>query len=227
MMTTDELKNRLADNEDRFTERKASCQFSDVIKAIVAFANSVPENRTAVMFIGVNDRGEIVGVENPDKQQKTIRNICENECYPAIWVNMEVLQIDGKAVIAVEVPYCRQKPYFAGPAYIRIGSESIKASDELYKQLLLRNIDKLQWIIDRKEIIWKVEGVGKGLGITKYRVPGNVHESAECKIEEITPYFIRFKNIENDTYFTEELCFVNISWDDKGNRPKIIIRYPM
>jgi len=49
-------------------------------KTIVAFANSVAEGEAAVLFIGVSDRGDIVGVGSPDSLQKTIREFCERDC---------------------------------------------------------------------------------------------------------------------------------------------------
>jgi len=45
--------NRLTDFEDNFTERKpASVNARDLHKAIVAFANSVPENRAVISVCG-------------------------------------------------------------------------------------------------------------------------------------------------------------------------------
>lgn len=51
-----ELSRRLADTEDQFTERKPEGAGSNAFKkAIVAFANTVPPNRTGVLFVGVGD----------------------------------------------------------------------------------------------------------------------------------------------------------------------------
>lgn len=219
------LKERLSDNEDGLTERKTSGASSDVIRTVVGFANSVPENRTGVLFVGVNNKGGIVGVENPDKLQKTIRNMCEKECYPPIWANIVALNFDGKTVITVEVPYSPRKPYFAGPAYVRRGSETVNASEDLFNELILHHLDKCRYVLKYKNSIWKVEAIGKKLGESNHLSDSRYKESAECKIEEVTSHFVRFKNISTDTYFTEELNFINISWDDKKNRPKIVVRY--
>ena len=40
---------------------------------------------------------------------------------------MNVLEVEGKRVVAVEVAHSKDKPHFAGPAYIRSGSRSVKA----------------------------------------------------------------------------------------------------
>jgi len=116
------LKSRINDVEDSLTERKTSYSFSDAIKTIVGFANSVPENRTGVLFIGIDDKGVVIGVDNTDKMQKDIRNDCENKCYPPIYPNVVVLPVDNKNIVTIEVPFCPNRPYFAGPAYVRRGS---------------------------------------------------------------------------------------------------------
>jgi predicted HTH transcriptional regulator len=124
--------NRLADFEDNFTERKpASVNARDLHKAIVAFANSVPENRAAIIYIGVGNDGSPRGLPNPDSLQKTVRNICDHDCFPPIKASLEVLDVVGKSVIAVVVPSSANRPYFSGPAYIRRGSESVQASQEI------------------------------------------------------------------------------------------------
>jgi hypothetical protein len=42
---------------------------------------------------------------------------------------MNVLEVEGKRVIAGEVTCNKDKSHFAGPAYIRSGSRSVKADD--------------------------------------------------------------------------------------------------
>ncbi len=224
-MPKEKLKARLLDCEDGFTERKSSGSASEVIRTVVGFANSVPEGRTGVLFIGVNDKGSIGGVDNPDKLQKSIRNMCEKECYPPIWANIEAINYDGKTVIAVEIPYSHKKPYFAGQAYIRRGSETITASDEMFHGLILQNIDKCRYILKYQDMLWTVEAVGKRLGDSISVGARSYRESAECKIVEVTAYYVRFKNVSSDQYITEEINFINITWDDGRNRPKVVARY--
>jgi len=62
-MTDEELKRRLSDFEDGWTERKEQgVSTDDVRKTLVAFANSVPDGEEAVLFIGISDKGKITGV---------------------------------------------------------------------------------------------------------------------------------------------------------------------
>ncbi len=224
-MSIEELKRRVSNCEDSLTERKSSGAFNDVIKTVVGFANSVPENRTGVLFVGVNNNGEIIGVENPDKLQKTIRNICENECHPPIWANICALNFDEKTVIAVEVPYSPKKPYFAGQAFVRIGTETKNASEELFNELILHHLEKVKYILRYKNTTWTVVAVGKKLGASANLSNSRYQETAECRIEEVTAHFVRFRILSSDSYVTEELNFINISWDDKSDRPKVVVRY--
>jgi len=84
-MSPNDARRRLADYEDNFTERKPeSANAGELRRTLVAFANSVPPERSAILFIGVHDNGQILGCSNPDATQKTIRKIAEQDCYPPI-----------------------------------------------------------------------------------------------------------------------------------------------
>jgi hypothetical protein len=219
------LKLRLNDVEDSLTERKTSYSFNEAIRTIVAFANSVPENRSGVLFIGIDDSGNVVGVEGADKLQQKIITDCANKVYPPIYPTVVVLNVGEKLVIAVEITNCPRKPYFSGPAYIRRGSESIKANEEAYNDLIMNNYDKCGWIINYKKSNVTVKSYGKKLG-SSMRERDAFTTTGEFRIEDVTPYFVKFKNISTDQYITEELCFLNISWDDEKNRPKLVARFP-
>ena len=84
-MTDEELKLRLSDFEDGWTERKEQgVSTDDVRKALVAFANSVPDGEEAILFIGVSDKGEVTGVDNVEKRQKSFSKTAAEWCYPLI-----------------------------------------------------------------------------------------------------------------------------------------------
>jgi predicted HTH transcriptional regulator len=71
----------LNSSESQFVERKKSMpNTADVRRALVAFANSVGEHEHGILFIGVNDKGEKLGVLNADKVQRDVRAIAENDC---------------------------------------------------------------------------------------------------------------------------------------------------
>jgi len=95
----------------------------------------------------------------------------------------------------------------------------------MYKDLILFNYDKSKWLIQHKNKIITVESYRKKIGES---VPhGDRFKIVqECRIEDVTPYFVRLKDINLDKFVTEELYFINITWDEEKNRPKIIVRFP-
>src|SRR5438270_3560686 len=148
-MTDEELKCRLSDFEDGWTERKENIKGTDDIrKTLVAFANSVPDGDEAVLFVGVADDGNITGVENPEKTQNSISKTASEWCYPPIKHTVRVIGANGKRVIAVMVQASHNKPHFAGPAFIRSGSQSKKASEEVFNQLVASRISKARPLLE-------------------------------------------------------------------------------
>ncbi len=220
----DELLKRLRDTEDQFTERKLEGAGSAAFKkALVAFANSLPPNRTAVLFVGVEDDGTVKGVSAPDKQQHTIRELAEKECYPPIYVDLEALNTSQGTVIAAIVHYSDRRPHFAGPAYVRRGSQSVAATDQLYRKLLLSQDDKRRFLLDNCTVTWTIEHLNKEPGASQPLFDARARSVSDCTIEEVTAFFVRFKALASGGLFTEMLQDVHISFDDKQYRPRAII----
>ncbi len=219
-----ELFGRLRDFEDQFTERKLEGAGSPAFKkALVAFANSLPPNRTGVLFVGMADNGTVSGVADPDKLQRTLRNLAETECYPPIYIDLEVLTPSEGTVIAAIVHYSERRPHFAGPAYVRRGSESIAATEEIYRDLLLSQDDKRRFLLDNRDAMWTVELLNKKPGASQPLFDARARSSLKCAIEDVTAFYVRFRDLANKQVFTEMLQDLHISFDDTENRPRVII----
>jgi hypothetical protein len=54
-----------------------------------------------------------------------------------------VVQDSGRECLAVVVPGSPKRPHFAGPAYVRVGSETKNASDEEYAKLIAERHSKV------------------------------------------------------------------------------------
>ena len=148
-MTDEELKCRLSDFEDGWTERKENIKSTDDIrKTLVAFANSVPDGDEAVLFVGVADGGNIIGVDNPEKAQNSISKTASEWCYPPIKHTVRVIGANDNCVVAVIVQASHNKPHFAGPAFIRSGSQSKIASIEVFNQLIASRISKARPLLE-------------------------------------------------------------------------------
>lgn len=56
--------------EDYLLERKVESDLKDLLKTLVAFANSVIPEHVATILIGEKDDGTAAGLTNPDSIQK-------------------------------------------------------------------------------------------------------------------------------------------------------------
>lgn len=228
-MSDGSLRERLRQSEDNFIERKPDgVNARDIRRTLVAFANSVPQDRDAVLYIGVADDGKPVGVQNPDALQKAIREICDKQCYPPITIRSEVLTVEDKSVIAVIVPSSKTKPHFAGPAYVRVGSESVEASEAVYNELITERLAKCRLMLQakrRKEIV-TVIARGKKLGSSQYLGDARYRDTHECRIEACEPHFVRLFDINRRQYFSEPMENVTVAWDEARNRLALDIREP-
>ena len=223
----EDLTQRLLNKEDGFTERKPeSAGTADFKKTLVAFANSVPEDRTAILYVGVSDTGERLGVSNPDSLQKTIGKICEKDCYPPIKFQCQVINSEGKDILAVIIPFNSNRPHFAGSAYIRRGSETVVASEEIFQQLIESRTNKVAKISQWRGKIVTVEAHGKVLGNARYideSFRGGVHKTHECEILECKTDYVRMKDVSSANQLSEPLSNVKLNYDEKKHRLMLIV----
>lgn len=136
-----ELKRRLAATENQWVERKAKANDEkEVRKTLVAFANSVRDGEWAVLFIGALDNGKHPGVPNPDQVQQRAYDLAEKHCYPPVLIRPVdfTATVDGSTItiVAIEVPPSANRPHFAGPSYIRVGSVTAEASAAQFEELI-------------------------------------------------------------------------------------------
>jgi len=77
--------------EDSLLERKVESDLKDLLKTLVAFANSVRPDHVATILID----SSVQDVTNPDAIRKTVREKYE-QIYPAIIWRSTVCEKDGK-----------------------------------------------------------------------------------------------------------------------------------
>lgn len=121
--------------EDSLLERKTENDLKDLLKTMVAFANSVRPGHVATILIGERDDGTVQGVQSQEKVQKTVRETAE-KIYPAVVWRSRVEERDGKHVVHVEIEYSGDTPHFGGPAWVRRGNATVKASDDEFQRLI-------------------------------------------------------------------------------------------
>jgi hypothetical protein len=228
----------LADSEGHFLERKKSYHTESVKEALVAFANSVPEDQQAVLFIGVGPDGKVVGVENADKCQRDVSNLARESCYPPVPCKPTVIKVGSHEVVAVVVYFSKERPHFAAHAFVRIGSQTKKASASMYDDMIASRNDKARRILhDKNQLVttvWKSKG-NPGLKWLIHSVsssgrhpipPENSMESEEtkeCRVESCDAHCVRFFELETGDHLSAALENISIEHDEEKGRTRLII----
>lgn len=224
--TEEELLERLKHVEDNFTEHKSSSvNVGEIRRTVVAFANSVPEGQTGILYIGVRHNRDIEGLPNADKLQRTVRRICEKDCYPPVAHRSQVLYEQGRAFLAIVVPASDNPPHFSGRAHVRIGSETVDASEKLFDELVTRRLSKPYKILKWKDKTVTVITRAKRLGRLEF-LEYSFKETYECRIRECTSDYVRLFDTKRDEVWTEPLENIKISEDVARNRLMLIIKEP-
>jgi hypothetical protein len=122
-------------SEDYLLERKTQNDLKDLLKTMVAFANSVRPGHVATILIGEKADGTPEGLSDADDIQKKVRREAD-KIYPQIIWRSEAYSKDGKECLKVEIEYSGDTPHFGGPAWIRKGSESVLATDQEFQRLI-------------------------------------------------------------------------------------------
>lgn len=144
-----EILKRLGAGEDSFVERKSLGDWKkDAVKTCVAFANSCPfEGPPGLLCIGVKDDGVIeTSQQDLDTLQKTFERELE-QAYPPIPHHTRIVSASQGKFVAVIVPASSQGPHFSGPAYVRSGSKTVKASAEQFAKVIDRRERKVREIL--------------------------------------------------------------------------------
>ena len=182
----DDIIARLRNFEDNFVERKTSRDTKGWLNTTVAFANSVPEGYPGILFIGVNNDGDIEGTANFESLQKSY-NAVIGAAYPPIYALPKVLSHEGKQFLAVLVPGSPDRPHFAGKAYVRNGPESKEASEEQFTALIASRNSKANEILK-----WKGKPIFVDLmNVDRLYERGPVDKSlADVQILDCTQFYV-------------------------------------
>lgn len=114
---------------------------SDLKKEIVAFANS----NGGTIYIGIQDSGKIIGLENADFVMQQISNSLRDSIRPdvSMFTNIELLQEENKFYIKLTVSQGAKKPYYLSDkglkptgVYVRSGTASAPASEDAIRKMI-------------------------------------------------------------------------------------------
>jgi hypothetical protein len=221
------LESRIPDLEDNFVERKEGIRGNDEIrKAVVSFANSLLEGQTAVLFIGVSNNGVVTGVSEADaeKFQQRVRRVCEDDCFPPIAIRVaDVITIDNKHVVAFEFGPSENRPHFAGQAFVRVGSESVKASASKLNELVANRNTRAGRLLaakDKNELVTVVIP-------DRAQIPGQLPFSSRrewtCTVDSCDALTVRFLDHGAQRFHSLPLEFLVFGKDP--NRDRLLVEY--
>jgi len=212
--------------EDSLLERKVESDLKDLLKTVVAFANSVQPGHKAVILIGEKDDGSIQGVKSAESIQRTVRETCNKVYPPIVWKSFVYVE-GGKTCIRVEIDHDDNSPHFGDAAWIRRGSSTEKASDELFQTLIelrLSKVRELAMWIGKKITVEADIGtlLDTRIGTRYERHPRYPIEPQEAILRSVNNFWTTFQI--KDRQQSEPLEKVVLSWDDQFERLKMLIK---
>ncbi len=125
------------------TELKVKLNES-VKKEIIAFANT----DGGKIYIGVDDDGKIIGLENAKKDLESISNLIRDSIRPdvSMYTSVYIEQVENKEIIVIEVLKGTKRPYHLtkkglkpNGVFVRHGITSNPASEDAIRQMIIES----------------------------------------------------------------------------------------
>jgi len=104
----------------------------DFLKNVCAFANS----KGGTIYIGISDKGEVIGVENTTKLLETLPNIINHKT--GIIPSVLIEKIDNKQIVKIVVQSSSVPISYNGRYYLRSGSVVIELEGRALSDFLLQ-----------------------------------------------------------------------------------------
>ena len=115
-----------------------SQMIDDIYKEVIAFANT----DGGVIYLGVDDKGNLIGIENVDETYTRLTNGIRDAIAPDVTMFVRYVLQDNK-VIQIEVAEGSYKPYYLKSkgmkptgVYVRQGTSSVQASPEQIRRMI-------------------------------------------------------------------------------------------
>jgi hypothetical protein len=226
-MNDAQLRARLRDPEDGFVERKTTFDAGETREAVVAFANSAPENRPGLLFLGVRPNGDPVGLAgDPDELARTkLNHVCSRQCVPPVAYTTAVLREDTALVLAVIVPLSPERPHFSGHAYVRVGSRTERTSEKALDELIASRNTLAGALLRLKGPNFVSLWIrGKEIGVPIFE--SHLSDERDATIVDCNAHYVTLNLVSAGRTVTEPLENVTLSFDTYKNRPLIFVHPP-
>ena len=128
-MNETRLMEKLSKGEGFHTEFNQTLPSKETLaKEVVCFANT----DGGQLFFGVNDSGEVTGLEDIDSAMLLIEDVAYQRCEPPITILQEIISIGNQTVLVVNIPKGKQRSYRtrSGQYYVRSSNRCRQASQE-------------------------------------------------------------------------------------------------
>lgn len=113
----------------------------DIKKEVIAFANC----EGGVLYVGIDNDGEVVGVDNADETMLKISNMVRDAIRPDVtmFLHYDLIEQEGKQIVVMEVQRGTNRPYYLEAKglrpegiYVRQGTSSVPATDTAIRQMI-------------------------------------------------------------------------------------------
>jgi ATP-dependent DNA helicase RecG len=127
-MISDLLLQQIAQGEGPHSEfRRGLDKLDALAEAVCAFLNT----QGGTVFCGVGDDGQVVGLSADEQDPKRVRGVHQaiaDQLTPSALFTVSLDNLDGKAVLTIEVPEGKDRPYVcAGRVFLRRGNRTVVA----------------------------------------------------------------------------------------------------
>jgi hypothetical protein len=152
--------------------------------------------------------------------KKTVRAECD-KIYPPISFRTEVYEKTGNYCVRVDIDYSGETPHFSGPAWVRRGSETIRASEEIFQKLIelrLSTVRELQKWVGREVTIEDGEPALYEIG---GRTLQHAPRKADSQILAVNSFYVTYTHQGKPR--SKSLQQVLLSFDNEKDRLKLVM----
>ena len=113
----------------------------DIKKEIIAFANC----EGGKLYIGVQDDGTVVGLDDPDGVALQVSNMVRDAIKPDVTMFLRYTTIDvqDKKIVAIDIQQGTERPYYIAKkglrpegVYVRQGYSSVPATNTMIRRMI-------------------------------------------------------------------------------------------
>lgn len=113
----------------------------DIRKTVIAFANT----DGGIVYVGIEDSGEIVGIENTDNEILKLSNMIRDSVKPDItlFTSYETEELEDKKIIKIIVQRGTESPYYLigkglrpEGVFVRQGASTVPASESAIRKMI-------------------------------------------------------------------------------------------